>query len=447
MNILRDDKPTSEQSSQNDSLNSAKNIANFKSNPLAAAQGLKDLSKNKMSGNSNGSTDTNGQGAKKSMGEKAQDLTTGAVAGVAGGAAGGVAGQEVGAKAGEGVGEELGKQAAGAAVDAAKHGVGEAVGNIPLVGGLAKSGTDALADAAKKPLENIGGAIGKGAGHVAGGAAGNVAGSQVGGNLASKGAIKANESMRGDQKDAENDKKFDKTVQNVAQKGTDAGKSAAKLKSAADALNPATLGAKAAESAFGIVKSAASSALEFVKGLGTSALNGAKALGHAIASGVSKGISSVATALGHVGLHGVAATAVSATMITGTAVAVPTVSTIAIVQYNKPKIDDKIVCAPNTVSSDNQISDESKIPGEVSGEMKKAETKIISVLKVAGYTDYQIAGVLSNFMAEGSFDSSILQYTPYPGVNWGPQNEYMKIGNNAGQSGHLYQNTKEKQKL
>lgn len=371
-----------------------------------------------------------GTSAEKTIGSRLEN----AAKSTAGGMAGGVAGQEVGGavgkEAGEEAGKEIGKQAADKVMDGASA----------LTMGL----SDVARPLAKKAGESIGGAVGKTAGGLAGNAAGGAAGSELGSKAADQlpgtNSVKTDEN--GDeQKTNDKDDLLDKGLKNVGKKATDGVKQANNVRKAMDALNPTNIAAKAGAATQEAVKQAGSAAWNAIKAapkaLADAAVKGAKA----VASGAKALVAKGASALGHIGLHGTAATvasaSISATMLTG-----GIAGTAVTVNHFLPKNESNLfaICLAydqNKAKADaaDKASIDSSVSTSTSEGQKDAENKLISVMRVLKYTDVQIAGTISNFRAEGSSDPTVFEY----GKDWGGQ-----VFNSSADQGGAYKTTPQK---
>lgn len=284
--------------------------------------------------------------------------------------------------------------------------------------------SDAARPLAKKAGESVGGEVGKVAGGLAGNAAGGAAGSEIGSKTADAipGSKQAETDESGESKgQSDKDDILDKGLKNVGKKGVDGVKQANNIRKAAEALNPANIAAKTGAAAQEAMKHAGGAIWNAIKSapkaLADAAVKGAKAVGAGVKSVVAKG----ASALGHVGIHGTAATvtsaAVSASLMTGT-IAGGAVT----VNHFLPKKESNLfaICLAydqkkakaDAEESNNADKGDNKPPSEG---QKDAENKLISVMRVLKYSDVQIAGTISNFRAEGSSDPTVFEY----GRDWG----------------------------
>lgn len=373
-----------------------------------------------------------GTSAEKTVGsrlENAAKSTGGAIAG-------GIAGQEVGGEVGKKAGEEAGKEAGKAAADKLMDGASA------MTFGL----SDVARPLAQKAGESVGGAVGK----TAGGLAGNAAGGAVGSEAGSKAADMVPNSQQMKDSDGEGDGAgkedkddiLDKGLKNAGKKAADGAKQANNIRKAADALNPANIAAKTSAAVGEAAKNVGSAAWSAIKAapkaLADAAVKGAKAVVSGVKSVVAKG----ASALGHVGLHGTAATVTSATlsasMLTG-----GVVGGAATVNHFLPKNESNLfaICLAydqNKAKAQDTASDSSDKPSADPSEgQKDAESKLISVMRVLKYSDVQIAGTISNFRAEGSSDPTVFEY----GKNWGGQ-----VFMSSDDQGGAYKETPQKKK-
>ena len=328
-----------------------------------------------------------------------------------GGIAGGVAGTEIGKSLGGEAGKAAGKAAANAAIDAANH----------VTFGLANLGRGA----AEKIGEGVGGAAGKLAGGLAGNSAGSVAGSELGGKAAKD--LGNNLNADGDPNHDKSDQKddlIDKALQKGGQKVTDGAKTAANVGRAMNALNPANLAAKAGAAVKEGIAALGKNIIGGIKAAGKfiadKAVAGAKAVGGFFKGVVAKG----SELLGHVGLHGSAATATSAVVTTSLVVTPIVGGPVAIYNANKIKNSNDLFALCLAYANDKSQAGlegvtlpDNANPIEVSAQQSASESKLVSVMRVLGHSDVQIAGTISNFRAEGSSDPTVFEY----GKNWGGQ--------------------------
>lgn len=373
-----------------------------------------------------------GTSAEKTMGSRLEN----AAKSTAGGMAGGVAGQEIGGTVGKQAGEEAGKEVGRQAADKMMDGASA------LTMGL----SDVARPLAKKAGESIGGAVGKTAGGLAGNAAGGAVGSELGSKAADQipGTNAGKTDENGDEQTTnDKDDLLDKGLKNVGKKATDGVKQANNVRKAMDALNPANIAAKAGAAAQETLKQAGGALWNAIKAtpkaIADAAVKGTKA----VISGAKALISKGATALGHIGLHGTAATVtsatISATMLTG-----GVAGTAVTVNHFLPKNDSNLFAICLAYDQKKAKSDASEIANSKGGDskpasegQKDAENKVISVMRVLKYTDIQIAGTISNFRAEGSSDPTVFEY----GKDWGGQ-----VFGSSDDQGGAYKKTSQKEK-
>lgn len=353
--------------------------------------------------------------APKTLGSRLGNAAKVATGQAAGGIAGGVAGTEAGKAAGAEAGKAAGKAAANAAIDAANN----------VTFGLANLGRGA----AEKVGETVGGAAGKMVGGLAGNSVGNNVGSAAGGlatknlNAGTPDEAAANGDGASGPQEKQKDDMLDKALQHGGQKVADGAKTAANVSRAMNALNPANLAAKAGAAAKEGLAALGKSIVDGTKAAGKfiadKAVAGAKAVGGLFKGAVAKG----SQLLGHVGLHGSAATATSAVVTTSLVITPVVGGPVAIYNANKVKNSSDLFALCLAYSNDKSEKglENVTLPKgnavEASAQRNASETKVVSVMRTLGHSDVQIAGTLSNFRAEGSSDPTVFEF----GKNWGGQ--------------------------